>query len=108
VVTWTVVTQRTYIRLIKVMRPRVPKPLNPETESLRLEFANDLKDNDDFLASILVDSFGTKENTFMGVHYQSADFESRRPEVDKQEVFRIVKETVVADDMTQGIIEMMR
>ncbi len=90
------------------MRPRAPKALNPETESQRLEFANDLKDNDDFLASILVDAFGTEEDTFMGVHYQSADFESRRPDIDRQDVFRIVKETVVENDMTQGIIEMMR
>lgn len=89
------------------MRPRF-KPLNPETESQRLEQANDLKDNDDFLASILVDAFGTEEESYMGVHYQSADFESRRPDVDRQEVFKIVRETVVQDDMTQGIIEMMR
>jgi hypothetical protein len=87
---------------------RAVKALNPETESQRLEVANDLKNNDDFLASILVDTFGTEEDSLMGVHYQSADFESRRPDIDRQEIFRIVRETVVQNDMTQGIIEMMR
>ncbi len=96
--------------LPEMVRSRAPrKALCREAEDKMGQGVTDLKLNDDFLAYILVDTFGLDPGERHGVHYMDEEFEMRKPDFDRAQVYAVITKHVVRDgNLTAAADELMQ